>query len=121
MELYTNTSPVVQAILNVNGSVRSWNVALTSSSLIKEKVREIYDPLELINQIEGKHYHNKLTGEKDFGLIAEEIEKICPCLISRYGDKEEDIGVKYMNLTAVLIEGIKELKKRIEILENKTI
>jgi hypothetical protein len=64
--------------------------------------------------------------EKDFGLIAEDIEKLCPCLTSRYEDSGVEIGVKYMNLTAVLIEGIKELnntvqslQKRIEILENK--
>ena len=67
-----------------------------------------------------------MTGEKDFGLIAEDIEKLCPCLTSRYEDSGVKIGVKYMNLTAVLIKGIKELNntvqslhKRIEMLENK--
>jgi hypothetical protein len=119
MELYTSGNPVITTVLNVFGSVRSNNVTLTSSENIKEKIRDIYDPLELIDSFSGKHYYNKLTGEKDFGLIAEDVERLCPCLTSRYGDKEVDIGVKYMNLTAVLIEAIKELKKRIEILENK--
>ena len=69
-----------------------------------------------------------MTGEKDFGLIAEDIENLCPCLTSRYEDSGVDIGVKYMNLTAVLIEGIKELnnivnnlQNRIIILENKLV
>jgi uncharacterized protein YeeX (DUF496 family) len=126
MELYTSGNPVISTVLNVFGSVRSNNVTLTSSENIKEKIRDIYDPLKLIDSFSGKHYHNKLTGEKDFGLIAEDVERLCPCLTSRYGDKEVDIGVKYMNLTAVLIEGIKELnkqvqdlQKRISILENK--
>ena len=66
-----------------------------------------------------KHYHNKLTGDKDFGLIAEDIEKLCPCLTSRYQDSGVDIGVKYMNLTAVLIEGIKELNNKINDLQNR--
>jgi len=51
-----------------------------------------------------------LTGQKDFGLIAEDVEQICPCLTSRYEDSGVDIGVKYMNLTAVLVEAIKELR-----------
>jgi len=127
MELYTSTvNSVIVTVLNIFGSVRSNNVTLTSSENIKEKIRDIYDPLKLIDSFSGKHYHNKLTGEKDFGLIAEDVERLCPCLTSRYGDKEVDIGVKYMNLTAVLIEGIKELnkqvqdlQKRISILENK--
>ena len=107
MELYTNTSPIFTTTLNVGGSVKSNGVTLTSSANIKSNVRDIYDPLDLINKFEGKHYHNLLTGQKDFGLIAEDIEQICPCLTSRYNDSGVDIGVKYMNLTAVLIEGIK--------------
>jgi hypothetical protein len=108
MELYTTGNPIT-TVLNVVGSVRSNNVTLTSSETIKENIRDIYDPLELINSFTGKHYYNKLTGEKDFGLIAEEIEKLCPCLTTRYGDKDADIGIKYMNLTAILIESTKKL------------
>jgi hypothetical protein len=120
VELYTITNPSsVTCIFNVNGSVRSNQVTLTSSGNIKEKVRDIYEPLDLINKFEGKHYHNKLTGEKDFGLIAEDIEKICPCLTSRYDDTGVEIGVKYMNLTALLIEGIKELNKNNKYLKDE--
>jgi len=111
MELYTynssTNSTIILTVLNVMGAVKSNGVTLTSSENIKEKVRDIYSPLDLINSFTGKHYHNKLTGEKDFGLIAEDVEKLCPCLTSRYNDSGVDIGVKYMNLTAVLIEGIK--------------
>jgi hypothetical protein len=123
-ELYTNTSPVLSCTFNVNGSVKSYNSTLTSSENIKSNIREIYSPLDLINSFTEKHYHNTLTGEKDFGLIAEDIKKLCPCLTSRYEDSGVEIGVKYMNLTAVLIEGIKELnnkvielQKRVNILE----
>ena len=62
-----------------------------------------------------------MTGEKDFGLIAEDIEKLCPCLTSRYEDSGVDIGVKYMNLTAVLIGGIKELNNIVNNLQNRII
>ena len=52
-------------------------------------------------------------------MEAEDIEKLCPCLTSRYQDSGVDIGVKYMNLTAVLIEGIKELKNKVNDLQNR--
>ncbi len=119
MELYTSTSSVITTVLNVNGSVKSYGNTLTSSGNIKEKVRDIYDPLDLISKFQGKHYHNILTKEKDFGLIAEDIEQICPCLTSRYQDSGVDIGIKYMNLTAVLIEGIKELNNKVNDLQNR--
>ncbi len=113
-ELYVNsTGGILVPVFNVNGSVRSWGATLTSSGNIKEKIREIYDPLDLICKFEGKHYHNLLSGQKDFGLIAEDIEQICPCLTQRYDDTGVDIGVKYMNLTALLIEGIKELNNKV--------
>ncbi len=109
-ELYVNsTGGIFVPVFHVNGSVRSWGATLASSDNIKEKVRDIYDPLDLINKFQGKHYHNLWTKQKDFGLIAEDIEQICPCLTQRYEDSGVDIGVKYMNLTAVLIEAIKEL------------
>jgi len=122
MELYTNSTVSggtnITTVLNVIGFVKSFGVTLTSSSNIKEKVRDIYDPLDLINKFQGKHYHNTLTGQKDFGLIAEDVEQICPCLTARYKDSGVDIGVKYMNLTAVLVEAIKAQQDQINRLTN---
>ena len=39
---------------------------------MKENIRDVYLPPDLINAFTGKHYHNKLTDEQEFGLIAEE-------------------------------------------------
>ena len=66
MELYTVTGGVISTVLNVLGSVKSNGVTLISSENIKSNIRDIYSPLDLINSFTGKHYHNKLTGEKDF-------------------------------------------------------
>ena len=80
MALYTTTSPILTATLNVNGTVKSNGTTLTSSENMKENIRDIYSPLDWINSFTDKHCHNKLTGEKDFDVIAEDIEKLCPCL-----------------------------------------
>ena len=39
MELYTNSSPVITTVLNVNGSVKSYGVTLTSSENIKTNIK----------------------------------------------------------------------------------
>ena len=41
MQLYTITSPVLTAALNVNGLVKSYGATLTSSSSIKSNIRDI--------------------------------------------------------------------------------
>jgi hypothetical protein len=117
-ELYTNTSPILNAVFNVNGLVKSYGVTLSSSKEIKTNLRDIYDPLDLIEKFQGKHYFNLKTNQKDFGLVAEDVEQICPCLTSRTEDTGVEIGIKYMNLTAVLVEGIKQLNGKVKTLEN---
>ena len=117
-ELYTNTSPILNAVFNVNGLVKSYGVTLSSSKEIKTNLRDIYDPLDLIEKFQGKHYFNLKTNQKDFGLVAEDVEQICPCLTSRTEDTGVGIGIKYMNLTAVLVEGIKQLNGKVKTLEN---
>ena len=62
-------------------------------------------------------------GEKDLGVIAQEVEKVIPEIVR---DKEmplmDDSGktyktVDYEKLTAVLIEGMKEQQKQIDDLQ----
>lgn len=68
---------------------------------MKSNIRDISSPLDFINSFTGKQYHNKLTGERDFGSIAEDIEQICPSSTSHYKVSGVDIGVKYMNLIII--------------------
>ena len=56
------------------------------------------------------------TGKASSGVIAQEIQKIAPELIS---ESNETLGVAYGNLTGYLIEAIKDLKAEIEELKNK--
>jgi hypothetical protein len=117
-ELYTNSSPVLNAIFNVNELVKSYGVSLSSSKEIKTNIRDTYDPLDLIENFQGKHYFNLKTNQKDFGLVAEDVEQIYPCLTSRAEDTGVKIGIKYMILTAVLVEGIKQLNGKVKTLGN---
>ena len=57
-------------------------------------------------------------GENDIGLIAEEVEKIIPSIVSK-NEKGECIGLDYSKLTVVLIQAVKQLQLEVEKLKNK--
>jgi uncharacterized protein YlxW (UPF0749 family) len=66
----------------------------------------------------------KLENSRQIGFIAQEVEAVLPDLVST--DTEGYKSVKYANVTAVLVEAVKEqqtqiesLKKTIEALEAK--
>ena len=56
------------------------------------------------------------TGKKHFGYIAEEVNEILPEIVNKDPDGEPE-GVKYEMVTVLLVEEIKKLKARIEVLE----
>jgi hypothetical protein len=54
-----------------------------------------------------------LSGNPSIGVIAQELETVLPELVNG----SENKTVNYSGLIGVLIEAIKELKERVEILE----
>lgn len=93
------------------------NVLSTCSSSIrdKENVKDGTFGLKDVMLMRPVTFKWKGRDEKDFGLIAEEVEKIDPLYVSYAGGKVE--GVKYPQLTALLINAVKEQQKEIESLE----
>jgi hypothetical protein len=58
----------------------------------------------------------EIRGVQDFGLIAEEVHEIIPELVVCDED-ENPMGVRYKMISVLLLEEMKKLKARIEILE----
>jgi len=91
-----------------------------STRNIKENIVPISNALSIVTQIQGVTYNKKDgSATNEPGFIAEDMYSILPSLVSldRAGDPQ---GIKYTNLTAYLLEAIKELKAEIDILKNKT-
>ena len=114
----TAASGVVGAILATNDVV----AFASSDERLKENVASIENAVEKVEAIggytynwipmEGVHVYGDM---KDVGVIAQEIEKVLPELVS---DRENGYkAVKYDKLTAVLIEAVKELSERVKVLE----
>jgi hypothetical protein len=57
-----------------------------------------------------------IIGETDFGLIAEEVHEVLPELVI-YNTANEPDAVRYKTIAVLLIEEMKKLKDRIEVLE----
>jgi hypothetical protein len=103
--------------LEVVGSVGADAYYYRSDIKLKENVSEIKDALEKILKLQGVNFSWKESGEKSIGLIAQDVEKIFPELV-----KTDNSGMKsidYGRLTAVLIEGIKEQQKEIDLLKQE--
>jgi len=88
----------------------------TSSIAYKENVNPIEDALEKILQLTGVIYDRK-DGSRDRepGLIAEEVEKIIPNVIT-YRDGKID-GITYTKIVAYLIESVKTLNTKLELMK----
>ena len=101
----------------------------SSDASLKENVKNIENPLDKINQINGvtfdwtEDYIKQNGGEDDYfvrkndvGVIAQEVEKVLPQVVATRSDGIK--AVKYDRIVALLIESIKELKKEIEELKS---
>jgi hypothetical protein len=58
-----------------------------------------------------------LTNTQDFGLIAHEIQKEFPSLVSGEKNGETNQSVNYTGLIAILIKEIQELKVEVQLLK----
>lgn len=91
------------------------NITAYSDVRFKTNISKIENVIEKIKQINGYTY-NKLDSDKSYmGVIAQEVQQVFPELVESQG---ETLSVAYGNMVAPLIEVIKQLIERVEILES---
>ena len=98
-----------------SGNLSATDFNSTSDINLKENIRPIEDPIEKIIQLNGVSFDWKDTHNSSIGVIAQEVEKVFPELVKT----EDKKSVNYNGLIGVLIEGMKEQQKQINILMNK--
>jgi hypothetical protein len=107
--IYTS-SP--QYNLDVAGTIRCQSLTQTSDTRLKENIIPINNVLDKVSKLSGVSFNftNECSSKnnKDFGFIAQEVEPIFPELISNNFDLK---SIKYQNITALLVEAIKELNE----------
>ncbi len=104
-----------QEMLDVSGNIAvSGTVNQSSDARYKENVSQLTNALDKVMQLSGISFDWKEKAERgegtQIGFIAQEVEKVLPELVvtGKNGYK----SVAYANITAVLVEAIKELKTK---------
>jgi len=94
------------------GLLTSTDYNSSSDMTLKQDITPIINPLDIISQLTGFGFTWKESKEKAYGLSAQEFEGIIPEIVKNRPDGTK--GINYMNLTAFLIEAIKDLKYEIQ-------
>ena len=112
--------------LYVTGAIyATGDIIAYSDARAKENVVTLDNALDKVTNLRGVYYTRKddETKKKNVGVIAQEVLDVVPELVS-YSEQSDEYAVKYQNITALLIEAIKEqqttiqqLQARIEALE----
>ena len=104
---------VVTGGVGISGQMTAATIVETSSIVYKQDVNPITDALDTVMQLVGVTYARKDTHKYEAGLIAEDVDKILPNLVSK-NEQGKPEGIQYTKLTAYLIEAVKSLKAEID-------
>jgi len=118
------TVGVSSSKLTFNPSTGTINATIfnsTSDERHKKNVSKITNATDLIKLLEGVEFEWVDNDKKSSGLIAQWVEKVLPHLVdeTKLEDGTETKTLNYSGLIGYLIESVKELSDRIDILENK--
>jgi predicted heme/steroid binding protein len=109
--------------LQVNGTVAGVGGYVNwSDARLKKDVKPLQDSLKNILNLNGISYNwdkkidptLNLDDDNHIGLLAQDVEKILPQVVSTAKDKFGTKAIAYSDLVPVLIEAIKELNAKIE-------
>jgi hypothetical protein len=97
------------------GTVTAQSFTATSDKNKKENIETISDATSKIESLRGVSYNLKTDNTKThYGVVAQELEEVFPDMV--HGE-EGNKSVAYMEIIGVLIETVKDLNKRVKILE----
>jgi len=91
------------------GKLTATIVNSTSDENLKKDIHTIENALDKVKQLRGVDFKWIKSEEKSMGVIAQEIQKVFPELVS---ENENGLSVNYNGLIGVLIEAIKELSDK---------
>jgi hypothetical protein len=95
---------------NISGVVTATDFNSASDIKLKNNVTVIDKALDKVSQLDGVSFDWKDTGRSSLGVIAQDVEKVLPELVSG----EENKTVNYNGLVGLLIQCVKEQQKEIE-------
>ncbi len=123
---YMNNGTWIRAVNNkgikTGGQIEASSFNATSDRRLKKDIKPLENSLNKITQLEGVEFirTDDKKQEKQIGFIAQEVEKIVPEVVSTdYSDSNQYKSVAYSNVTALLVEAIKELRQEVKDLKEE--
>ena len=110
--------------LDVDGDVVAFSTVTNSDRRLKTDIETIENASEKVSKLRGVSYtwdHGKRKGQRDIGLIAQEVEEVVPEVVSegQLLDGTTAKRVDYAKLVGLLIESNKELQAQVNELKDR--
>ena len=97
------------------GAVSGVSFSASSDRRLKSNLQIIDEPLDKIKHVTGLTYNKKGCKDREAGVIAQEIEKVLPEVVTT--DSHGYKSVNYGAMNALLIEALKATLNKVELLE----
>lgn len=117
------------ALWDATGSFNRWstdasgnftatgNITAYSDIKLKVNIKPIENALDIVTKLQGVRYERKSDNSKQIGLIAQQVREVLPEVVLE--DENGTLSVAYGNIVGLLVEALKEMKARVESLEEK--
>ena len=107
---------------NINGvaggfssSVTATDFTISSDARLKEDISPIRNALDIVDRLDGVNFTYTASQKPSVGFLAQEVEEVLPELVAT--DTEGFKSVSYGQMSAVLVEAIKELRAEVKLLK----
>jgi len=106
-----------------DGDVYAFSTTTSSDRKLKKNIQSLEGSLEKVLGLRGVSFEWKKNNKKSIGFIAQEVQEVVPDLVKNNRKEhdgvlvDEHLGVDYGNVTALLVEAMKEQQQIINKLE----
>ena len=112
MNFYDQTAGYNRLVTDVAGNfTAAGNVTAYSDGRLKHDVQVIHGALDKVKALRGVTFKWNRDNSGGIGFIAQELEQVCPELVHNCADIK---SVAYGNVTALLVEAVKELRAQVD-------
>jgi len=114
--IFGGGSTSASVTVDVSGNlVASGNVTASSDERLKDNIENIKNALSKIKNLRGITYDRNDINIRQSGLIAQDVEKVLPELVST--NESGYLSIAYGNMAGLFVEAIKELESRLSDIE----
>lgn len=113
-----SSTEVCYSPTSIQGVTYHLLVNCSSSRRYKDDIQNYTGGLSVLNRLRPVTFRWKSNQQKDIGFVAEEVNEVEP-LLNNFNDEGEIEGVKYAQITTVLVNSVKEQQTQIETLQEQ--